>query len=75
MSVPPSYSLAGLVRFEFDSSSTSDMRVRTVLLFQLAKELKLLSDIFKLSIVVVNQVSYLVHATYLLLLLLLYALS
>ena len=52
------YSLAGLVRFEFDSSSTSDMRVRTVLLFQLAKELKLLSDIFKLSILVVNQVSY-----------------
>jgi len=51
-------SLAGLVRFEFDSSSTSDMRVRTVLLFQLAKELKLLSDIFKLSILVVNQVSY-----------------
>eukprot|EP01032_Pedospumella_encystans_P009253 gene9253-10910_t len=49
-------SLAGLVRFEFDSSSTSDMRIRTVLLFQLAKELKLLSDIFKLSIVVVNQV-------------------
>eukprot|EP01032_Pedospumella_encystans_P009388 gene9388-11051_t len=49
-------SLAGLVRFEFDSSSTSDMRVRTVLLFQLAKELKLLSDIFKLSILVVNQV-------------------
>jgi hypothetical protein len=49
-------SLAGLVRFEYDSRSAQDMRARTALLFALARELKLLSDIFKIGIVVVNQV-------------------
>jgi hypothetical protein len=44
------------VRFEFDSRRAEDMRARTALLFELARELKLLSDIFKIGIVVVNQV-------------------
>lgn len=48
------------MRFEFDTNNTADMKTRTVLLFNLAKELKLLSDIFKLSVLVVNQVSRLV---------------
>jgi hypothetical protein len=51
-------SLAGLVRFEFDSRRAEDMRARTALLFALARELKLLSDIFKIAIVVVNQVNF-----------------
>lgn len=50
-------SLAGLVRFEFDSSKVQEMRARTSVLFALARELKLLSDIFKIAVVVVNQVS------------------
>ena len=33
------------------------MRARTSVLFALARELKLLSDIFKIAVVVVNQVS------------------
>lgn len=44
------------MRFEYDNRSAQEMKARTVLLFNLAKELKLLADIFKLSIVVVNQV-------------------
>lgn len=49
-------SLAGLVRFEYDNRSADDMRARTILLFSLARELKLLSDIFKIGVIVVNQV-------------------
>jgi hypothetical protein len=49
--------LAGLVRFEFDHRSAQEMKERTILLFRLAKELKLLSDIYKMAIIVVNQVS------------------
>lgn len=49
-------SLAGLVRFEYDNRSAQEMKARTILLFSLARELKLLADIFKLAIVVVNQV-------------------
>ena len=45
------------MRFEFDSSKVQEMRARTSVLFALARELKLLSDIFKIAVVVVNQVS------------------
>lgn len=50
-------SIAGMVRTEYDSSSSRDMKLRTALLFRVAKELKWLSDIHNLCIVVINQVS------------------
>ena len=50
-------SLAGLIRFEYDSKSSEDMRDRTVFIFQLAKQLKWLSDIFKIGVLVINQVT------------------
>ncbi|KAJ1392773.1 P-loop containing nucleoside triphosphate hydrolase protein [Ochromonadaceae sp. CCMP2298] len=49
-------SLAGLVRFEYDSAKAQEMQARTKLLFSLGRELKLLADIFRICIVVVNQV-------------------
>lgn len=49
-------SLAGLVRFEYDSKSVKAMQQRTSLLFKLATRLKWLADIHRLCIVVVNQV-------------------
>lgn len=49
-------SLAGLLRLEFDTSRAEEMRTRTALLFRLARQLKLLSDIFGIGIVVLNQV-------------------
>lgn len=45
-----------MVRTEYDSSSSADMALRTSLLFRVAKELKWISDIFKVCIVVINQV-------------------
>ena len=53
-----SRSIAGMVRTEYDSSSSKDMTLRTALLFRVAKELKWLSDIHKLCIVVINQVAF-----------------
>ena len=49
-------SIAGMVRTEYDTSSTKEMALRTSLLFKIAKELKWLSDTFNLCIVVINQV-------------------
>jgi Rad51 len=45
-----------MVRTEYDASSSADMALRTALLFRVAKELKWISDIFKVCIVVINQV-------------------
>jgi Rad51 len=45
-----------MVRTEYDASSSGDMALRTALLFRVAKELKWISDIFKVCIVVINQV-------------------
>ncbi len=50
-------SLAGLLRSEFDSRSVKEMTLRTAVLFRLAAKLKWLSDIFRLCVVVVNQVT------------------
>ena len=49
-------SLAGLIRFEYDTTSAADMKQRTIVLFQLAKRLKWIADTFKVAVVVVNQV-------------------
>ena len=49
-------SIAGMVRTEYDTSSSKDMSLRTSLLFRLAKQLKWLSDTFHICVVVVNQV-------------------
>jgi RecA/RadA recombinase len=54
--LPILFSIAGMVRTEYDSSSSADMALRTALLFRVAKELKWISDIFKVCIVVINQV-------------------
>ena len=54
--LPVLFSIAGMVRTEYDSSSSTDMALRTCLLFRVAKELKWISDIFKVCIVVINQV-------------------
>lgn len=50
------FSIAGMVRTEYDSSSSQDMALRTSLLFRVAKELKWLSDVHKICVVVINQV-------------------
>ncbi len=49
-------SLAGLLRFEYDTTSSDEMKQRTVLLFQIAKKLKWIADTFSVAVVVVNQV-------------------
>jgi RecA/RadA recombinase len=49
-------SLAGLVRNEYNTKLKNDMIERTKVLFSLAETLKWLSDVYKLCIVVVNQV-------------------
>lgn len=51
------FSLAGLIRFEYDTMSTDDMRDRTTFMFQLAKQLKWLSDVFRMGVLVINQVT------------------
>jgi Rad51 len=51
-------SIAGMVRTEYDSSSSQDMALRTSLLFRVAKELKWLSDVHKICVVVINQVHF-----------------
>ena len=51
------YSIAGMVRNEYDGKSAKDMCQRTALLFRLSKELKWLSDIHKVCVVVINQVT------------------
>lgn len=50
------YSLAGLVRLEYQATSAADMRLRTQTLFTIASRLKWLSNIFNICVVVVNQV-------------------
>ena len=50
------FSIAGMVRTEYDTSSSKDMALRTSLLFRLAKQLKWLSDTFHICVVVINQV-------------------
>jgi DNA-repair protein XRCC3 len=50
-------SLAGLIRTEFDSSNSNDMKSRTMVLFSLATKLKWLADTYNLCVVVVNQVT------------------
>lgn len=50
------FSLAGLVRTEYESKTVKDMATRTSMLFQMSAQLKWLADTFKLFIVVVNQV-------------------
>lgn len=50
-------SLAGLVRFEYDNKSSSQMKDRTAFLFSISRQLKWLSDTFNVAIVVVNQVT------------------
>jgi len=50
-------SLAGLVRLEYQATSSADMRLRTQTLFTIASRLKWLSNIFNICVVVVNQVS------------------
>jgi predicted hydrocarbon binding protein len=49
--------MAGVVRSEFDTSRSDDMNIRSGRLFQIAKQLKRLSDTFNLAVVVVNQVT------------------
>jgi RecA/RadA recombinase len=51
-------SIAGLVRNEFDTKVKSSMTQRTVLLFSIANQLKKLVDTYKLCVVVVNQVQF-----------------
>jgi RecA/RadA recombinase len=55
-------SLAGLVRFEYDNKSSIEMRERTALLFNLSRQLKWLSDIFHVAVVIINQVRPSSHA-------------
>ena len=50
------YSLAGLIRLEFDGSNKKDMAIRTALLFRLSAKMKWLADTYKIAIVVINQV-------------------
>lgn len=50
------HSIAGMVRTDYDTNSMKDMSLRTTLLFKVAKELKWLSDIHKVCVVVINQV-------------------
>ena len=52
-------SLAGIVRNEYDTNRGDEMRARTTTLFKVAKQLKWLSDTFKLAVIVVNQVKLL----------------
>lgn len=54
-------SLAGLIRFEYDPRSVSEMKERTVFLFRFAKKLKWLSDTFKICVVVVNQATSIIR--------------
>ena len=54
-----------MVRTEYDTSSSKDMALRTSLLFRLAKELKWLSDIFHVCIVVINQVNTIIASLFL----------
>jgi len=49
-------SLAGLIRMEFDNRQLRDMTARTKWLFGFAQELKLMSELFRVAVVVVNQV-------------------
>jgi len=51
------YSLAGLLRHEYNTSSASEMKQRTQILFNLASRLKWISNTFNICIVVVNQVT------------------
>ena len=51
-------SIAGLVRTEFDTRDIKDILERTRILFTISTALKWLSDTFKISIVVVNQVGH-----------------
>ena len=50
-------SIAGMVRNDYETKSVSDMSLRTVLLFKVAKELKWLADIYKVCVLVINQVT------------------
>jgi hypothetical protein len=52
----PLRSLAGLVRMEFDNRQLQDMTARTTWLFGFAQELKMMSELFRVAVVVVNQV-------------------
>lgn len=49
-------SLAGLIRMEFDNRQLQDMTARTTWLFGFAQELKMMSELFRVAVVVVNQV-------------------
>jgi hypothetical protein len=55
---PPLYSMAGLVRFEYDVTQEAQMKDRTVFLFNFARQLKWISDIHHIAILVVNQVRF-----------------
>lgn len=46
-----------MIRHEYDAMDADDMRDRTNFVFSFAKQLKWLSDTFKIGILVVNQVS------------------
>lgn len=49
-------SLAGMIRHEYDAMNAADMRDRTNFVFRFSKQLKWLSDVFQLGILVINQV-------------------
>jgi RecA/RadA recombinase len=49
-------SLAGLLRYEYNTQSKDDMNERTQYLFNVAQQLKFLSETFNLAVVIVNQV-------------------
>lgn len=51
------HSIAGLVRFDYKTTSAIEMNSRTQTLFKIANRLKWLSDIFHIYVIVVNQVS------------------
>lgn len=48
-------SLAGIIRHDFDTADSEDMRIRTAFLFSLSQKLKWLADTYNVCVVVVNQ--------------------
>jgi RecA/RadA recombinase len=54
-------SLAGLLRFDYDTTSSEDMKQRTMMMFHISRKLKWIADTFQIAVVVVNQVCMMVR--------------